>query len=208
MPTVRDYDLGYYLKEQEAEGWPLFDVDGPIRQGPREKVEWFFDLIPGRDILDVGCGRGEQVWVMAEMGARFIMGIDWSPAALRIARKLCAGLPNVQLYRRNAFGFHPGVRFDIVTMFDFIEHLRAWDARIVYFQAATEWLRPGGMLCAICPPHNEDPTHFYHQTQGSMRRDMEAAGFERIEVKQRVSERGYIYVARGMTMNSRREESA
>ncbi len=91
----------------------------------------------------------------------------------------------------------------MVTMFDFVEHLAPEDARAVYRQCASEWLAVGGWLCVICPPANQDPYHLYHQTQGTMRRDLQAAGLKVTYLKERTTERGYIYVARACKEHER-----
>lgn len=186
--------MEYYLKPNEA--WKPFSLHGPVRPGPAGKLKWFSHLLPGKVILDVGCGRGEQARVMAEMGAALVVGIDWSPIAVTLSRILCEGLGGTMFRWVDAREYKPPILFQVVTMFDFIEHLTEEDAKAVYQRCAEKWLVPGGWLCVICPPEVPDRFHLYHQTQGTMRRDIEAAGFEIEYLKERVTERGYIYVCR------------
>jgi 2-polyprenyl-3-methyl-5-hydroxy-6-metoxy-1,4-benzoquinol methylase len=175
MITMEDYGREYFLRRSFREP---FDVDGPVRPEPKSKVRWFSHLLPGKTVLDVGCGRGEQVRVMAGLGTELVVGIDWSYDGIDIARQFCRGLRNVRLYRRDARSFHPAIRFDVVTMFDFVEHLMEETAQVVYRLCAEEWLVPGGRLCVICPPKSKHVYHLYHQSRESLRRDIEAAGFE------------------------------
>lgn len=174
MITIEDYDREYFLRVSHQD----FDVSGPVRSGPRSKVSWFEHLIPHRTVLDVGCGRGEQVKVMAELGAALVVGIDWSYDGVDIAREFCRGIPNALIYRADARNYHPSITFDVVTMFDVIEHLTKEAAQVVYSLCANEWLSTGGLLCVMCPPKSEHKYHLYHQSRESMKQDMEQAGFD------------------------------
>lgn len=171
--TAEDYDRAYYLRPSHSD----FDVNGPVRSEPVSKVSWFEHLIPHRIVLDVGCGRGEQVKVMAKLGAALVVGIDWSYDGVDIARQFCRGVFNALIYRRDASDYHPDIRFNVVTMFDFVEHLMKEDAWHVYGLCAQEWLVKGGHLCVMCPPHSKHKYHLYHQSRESIREDMEGAGF-------------------------------
>lgn len=174
MITIEDYDRAYYLRPAHAD----FDIDGSVGAEPASKVAWFDHLIPHRTVLDVGCGRGEQVRVMASLGASMVVGIEWSYDGVDIARQFCRGIPNVLIYRRDARMYHPPIRFNVVTMFDFIEHLTEDAARLVYSLCANEWLTTRGYLCVMCPPHSKHVYHLYHQSRESIRNDMEGAGFD------------------------------
>lgn len=171
--TARDYNRAYYLRRAHRD----FDIDGPVRAEPASKVSWFEHLIPHRTVLDVGCGRGEQVRVMAGLGAALVVGIEWSYDGVDIAKEFCRGIPNVLIYRRDARNYHPAIRFNVVTMFDFVEHLTKEAAQAVYSLCAKEWLAVGGHLCVMCPPHGKHIYHLYQQSRESMREDMENAGF-------------------------------
>lgn len=173
MITLEDYNRAYFLRKSHHN----FDAHGPVRPGPRSKVSWFEHLIPYRTVLDVGCGRGEQVKVMAELGAALVVGIDWSYDGVDIAREFCRGAENVLIYRMDARNYHPDLRFNVVTMFDFVEHLTKETAQVVYSLCAEEWLSTGGHLCVMCPPHSQHKYHLYHQSRESIRDDMEEAGF-------------------------------
>lgn len=172
--SVADYDRDYFLRKSHSG----FDVRGPVRKGPASKVDWFKHLISNRTILDVGCGRGEQVRVMAELGASLVVGLEWSSDGVAIARDFCTGIKTVIIIQGDARKFRSGIRFNVVTMFDFIEHLTEGDARLVYKRCADEWLTRHGWLCIICPPKSKHKYHLYHQSRETLRQDIEGAGFD------------------------------
>lgn len=202
---VENYDTAYYLRP--ADPWPPFDIDGEVREGPASKVAWFSDLISDRAVLDVGCGRGEQVRAIADLGALLVVGVDWSKDAIDIATRFCRDVRIALFCQADAREYAPPLLFQVVTMFDFIEHLEREDAQAVYRRCAEMWLSPGGWLCVICPPPNECRYHLYHQTQGTMRRDIEAAGFDIKYLKERKSDRGYIYVCRAQLPKQEEEDA-
>jgi len=187
--AVEDYDRKYFLRRSHSG----FDVTAPVRKGPASKVTWYEHLIPHRTVLDVGCGRGEQVRVMANLGAALVVGIDWSSDGVDIAREFCADVKTALVYRRDAREFHPSLRFNVVTMFDFIEHLIEEDARAVYKLCADEWLSTAGWLCALCPPKSKHKYHLYHQSRKTLRRDIEDAGLDLV----------YLRAHKGATRSSR-----
>ncbi len=70
----------------------------------RERVRDALDPQPGERIIDVGCGPGYSlVELAAEVGDDGrIVGVDSSADMLRVARRRCAGVANVELQEGNA----------------------------------------------------------------------------------------------------------
>ncbi|MEJ5198910.1 MAG: methyltransferase domain-containing protein [Anaerolineae bacterium] len=62
-----------------------------IRAQVEKMVKWL-DLAPGKRLLDVTCGPGLYAAEFARRGIQ-VTGIDFGPAAIEYARKLCADLP-------------------------------------------------------------------------------------------------------------------
>lgn len=109
---------------------------------------------PGMRVLDVGCGRGEILRHCARLGAS-VYGVDYAPAALRLARRLAAsesGRP-AGLYRSDAkaLPFGDGV-FDRVLLFDVVEHLHPWELDRALAEARRV-LRPGGKCVVHTAPN-------------------------------------------------------
>jgi len=135
-------------------------------------------------LLDFGCGVGRYVGRMAAAGWR-AEGLDISAEAVRLGRE--AGLTLHQ-------GTLPGSRlpaesYDAVTMWQALEHVPSPKATLA---AVARLLRPGGRVAVICPRFGsldaewfgscwfalELPRHLWHFTEATLRRHLEATGFE------------------------------
>jgi SAM-dependent methyltransferase len=88
-------------------------------------------------LLDIGCAFGVFMQIASARGWN-VKGVEVSPYASRYAREQ-RGLDVVT--GSGADVRHPDNSFDLVTMWDVLEHVR--DAR-ASVQAAARWLKPGG----------------------------------------------------------------
>ena len=135
-------------------------------------------------LLDFGCGVGRYVSKMAGAGWK-AEGIDISAQAVRLGRQ--AGLT---LHHGTLPGLDlPAESFDAVTMWQALEHVPSPKATL---EAAARLLRPGGRLMVVCPRLDsldakwfgscwfalELPRHLWHFTEATLRRHLEATGFE------------------------------
>lgn len=112
----------------------------------------------GKRVLDVGCGCGTLLKRLETLGAE-VAGIDLDPQAVRFARDEI-GVPTVIL--GTLVDVAPDDLFDVVCMFDFIEHpldpLRQ-------LERAVALLSPGGIVAIWTPnapstPNEEEPIAF------------------------------------------------
>lgn len=117
----------------------------------------FVDLRGGERVLDLGCGRGELVYLGALKGCECV-GIDFSSAAVGMARDLVQALP--ENFREKArirkmdvkkLDFEDGV-FDVVFMLDIVEHLHPWELKATLAEAVRV-LRPEGRLLIYTSPN-------------------------------------------------------
>lgn len=120
---------------------------------------------PGRPVLDLGCGRGEWLALLARQGLH-ARGVDCNGAMLAQARE--RGLEVIEddliAFLRTADADSYGA----VTAFQVVEHLDQ-DTLLELFRQAARVLRPGGILLLETPnPENLqvaaysfwlDPTH-------------------------------------------------
>jgi 2-polyprenyl-3-methyl-5-hydroxy-6-metoxy-1,4-benzoquinol methylase len=119
------------------------------------RFDWFFSLgfKPGGRLLDVGCGTGNFLLRAKDKGYR-VVGVDLNPGAVAAARQ--RGL-DVQQESLEAYAAKsPGGEFDMVTMFDVIEH---FDNPAEMVAIAHRLLKPGGGFI-VTTPNGYRPTPF------------------------------------------------
>jgi len=116
---------------------------GPIQEAVGAAVLWLHARERGR-LLDVGCGNGQFLARMRELGWE-VMGVEPDPEAVRIARERF-GLEVVQGTLEEA-GLSEG-SFDVITMNHVIEHV---PDPVATLSECRRLLRPGGKLIVVTP---------------------------------------------------------
>jgi SAM-dependent methyltransferase len=144
---------------------------------------------PG-SVLDVGCGGGLFLRMLAERGHK-VMGLDFSLAAAAAAWRqnqvpvICGSLAAAPL---------PAGQFDVVTMFHVLEHL--YDP-VSYIEAARELLGPNGRLVVQVPNARswqflllgehwsgvDVPRHLFHFRSHDVEVLLDRCGFEVVRRK-------------------------
>jgi 2-polyprenyl-6-hydroxyphenyl methylase / 3-demethylubiquinone-9 3-methyltransferase len=134
-------DLAHRWWDPESEFRPLHQIN-PLRLG------WIDSLVrlPGKNVLDIGCGGGILSDSMARKGAQ-VTGIDLSVKALRVAQlhALETNTPNVS-YREvsaEALAHEQPASFDVVTCMEMLEHVPD-PASVV--RACSTLVKPGGWV--------------------------------------------------------------
>lgn len=143
----------------------------------------------GLRLLDYGCGMGSLLAVAQEFG--FIPdGIEQDPVASGDAMEVVGK----RIYKTigELSGDNPNAQFDLVTLWNVIEHLREpW----LDLQQLRMLMRPGGWLLVTTMNVNcvrarlegarwenyANPTHFYYFDRRSLHQVIRRAGFEAIE---------------------------
>lgn len=143
----RDFDASY------REGTPPWDIGRPQPELVTLAAE---GEIVG-DVLDVGCGTGENALYLASLGKR-VVGVDGSPTAIARARAKAAerglaarflvadALDLASVHRR----FETAVDCGLLHVFD-------REARRAYAGSLTEVLSPGSTLHVLCFSDEEPP---------------------------------------------------
>jgi SAM-dependent methyltransferase len=98
---------------------------------------------PGGRLLEVGCGSGELLAGVRDLGWS-VTGVDFDAAAVAVARRRGLTVHEGDLA---AQGFAPG-SFDAVTMFHLFEHVP--DVRVLLAECF-RLLAPGGRLVVVTP---------------------------------------------------------
>ena len=130
------YTRTYFLKEDVLGNKTVFGAEGveDFKRGSIRRHDW--DILRhidfrGKNVLDVGFGRGEAIKYALEHGARTVVGVDFSEDAHLIAREFLAnyGL-RADVYCMDALRFlesyasqKDAEAFEIVLMLDVMEHI-------------------------------------------------------------------------------------
>lgn len=147
-PPINIYDDEYY--KSQCGGFELFIHSKGTRLD--DLREYALSLSPLSDAyvaLDVGCGRGELVFALAQLRLNHVVGIDLSQDSVDISCQTCeqqikTGQVSIQKMSATELKFNDNT-FDIVYMTDIVEHLD----NINLTKAISEVyrvLKPGGSL--------------------------------------------------------------
>src|SRR5215470_17181611 len=116
------------LAAPDASIWVKDAVPGPIQEAMKQRITMQREMIRRHfdvslPVLDLGCGFGRQIVVMASMGMK-VVGVDTSNIFIDIARELSHkhGM-NAELICDSVEQFTPASRFSQVVLFDVYEHI-------------------------------------------------------------------------------------
>ena len=173
----------YALFEERFRGSPA-----DIARGQR----WYLDVLKGvpGPVLDVGCGRGEFLRLLASAGIAG-SGLESNPVSVAACRR--DGLEVEQGDALVALARRPAGKLGAVVAFQVVEH---WPPEAIFgfLQEARRVLAPGGVLVAETVNTDSlstlrtfylDPTHVRPVPPEALRFLAEAAGFSdaRIELR-------------------------
>ncbi|MFN3436918.1 MAG: bifunctional 2-polyprenyl-6-hydroxyphenol methylase/3-demethylubiquinol 3-O-methyltransferase UbiG [Acidovorax sp.] len=126
--------------DPQSEFRPLHEIN-PLR------LQWIDDAVslPGKRVLDVGCGGGILAESMARRGAH-VLGIDLADKPLKVAtlhaRQSCANVVYRTISAEELAQEQAG-SFDVVTCMEMLEHVP--DPRAV-IEACARLVKPGGWV--------------------------------------------------------------
>lgn len=136
-------------------------------------------MVANRDVLDVACGVGYGSQLLGKAGAKSVLGIDLAEDAISHARKNYFH-PEVTYRAQDAREMDYAGEFDLVTCFEFIEHV---DEQERVLDAIKRALRPHGILVISTPrPHDELRTEFHvHELEYQELKRMLSERFENVQ---------------------------
>ena len=112
----------------------------PAKAEVLKEISW-----KGTIVLDAGCGTGELAYLIAKKGARHVVGVDYSPEAIAVAKRTYH-MPNLE-FICNDIGSIKG-KFDVITTLGTIEHT---DDPLSVLKQLKNMLAPKGSLIVTCP---------------------------------------------------------
>lgn len=128
------------------------------QQLPRRLMEplKLLNAEPNSMILDIGCGRGELIYHLAQ-GGHIAIGLDYAAQGIKIARQVLnrIGADKITLGLSQTNAKHlpfPANSIDHVFLLDVIEHLFEYELNIV-FGEIYRVLKPGGNLIIHTMPN-------------------------------------------------------
>ena len=181
-----DADL-YPLQSQAA-----IDYDGGIHTKHRhtDYHRFFVERIkPGERVLDIGCGKGEVAFAVAEKIGAIVTGIDLDEEKITQARQVHAH-PKLEFQVGDALKLNPDQPYDVIILSNVLEHL---PGRPDFLKRIREATRPSRILIRVptferdwrVPLKREigvewrlDVTHETEYTLESFMEEMELAGLK------------------------------
>jgi 2-polyprenyl-6-hydroxyphenyl methylase/3-demethylubiquinone-9 3-methyltransferase len=134
-------ELAHRWWDEGSEFRPLHEMN-PLR------LEWIDSLasLPGKAVLDIGCGGGILAEAMARRAAQ-VTGIDLASKPLGVARlhALETGVENIEYVEVSAEALAEArpAAFDVVTCMEMLEHVPEPESVV---QACATLVRPGGWV--------------------------------------------------------------
>ncbi|MDP2895879.1 MAG: class I SAM-dependent methyltransferase [bacterium] len=110
-----------------------------------------------KSVLDIGCGRGEMLYLSLGSDAAHVVGIDFSRAALDIVTSWIQS-DRLQLLQQEANSITFDAEFDVVFLLDVVEHIPRWEINEVYARARKS-LRHGGVVVVHTPLFRTSDEH-------------------------------------------------
>lgn len=128
----------------------------------RTRYEWVRQFVAGRRVLDLASGCGRGALLIAEAGAREVVGCDIDSEAARYA-SIRHRHSQLTFIVGNAETLRLPEKFDVVVSFETIEHVPDVDA---YLATIRDALVPGGRFFVSTPISavalNNQPSNRYH----------------------------------------------
>lgn len=124
----------------------LLGIISYLHPGQRAEADFsvmYQPALPGGRLLDVGCGTGQTIELMQNLGWQ-VEGVDFDPAAIENARNKGLNVRLGQLEEQQYIDNY----FDVITMSHVIEHIHN---PLSIVRECRRILKPGGCLVIVTP---------------------------------------------------------
>jgi len=182
------YGKGYFHGEEYLN---YVEEEESLRQNFRERLKTLRRVAPDlreRDLFEIGCAYGFFLDEVKEM-VKSTAGIDISDDAVRYAHNVLG----VNAQRGDYLKIDLGRKFDLITMWDTIEHLKRPD---LFLAKVRDDLRPNGLLAITTGDIGSlnarlrgrkwrmihPPTHLHYFSLQTMRALLHRFGFETVHI--------------------------
>ncbi|UNP77658.1 class I SAM-dependent methyltransferase [Bacillus nitratireducens] len=100
--------------------------------------------VQNKQVIDIGCGGGIYTKELALMGAKSVVGLDFSKEILQAAKENCKGFPNISFIHGDAHNIpYPNETFDLIISRAVIHHLQDIP---IFIREASRILKKDGIL--------------------------------------------------------------
>jgi 2-polyprenyl-3-methyl-5-hydroxy-6-metoxy-1,4-benzoquinol methylase len=127
--TADEYSRSVDAVKVKVKGWLPNEYDTPI--------------------LDLGCGTGQFLYLLEQLGYTHLIGVDLSSEQVEIARQWCSRASIIYGNAKDLLTDHHA-QFGLITAFDVIEHLDKAEAMEI-FTLIEKSLQPGGRVIIQTP---------------------------------------------------------
>jgi 2-polyprenyl-3-methyl-5-hydroxy-6-metoxy-1,4-benzoquinol methylase len=179
---VEAYD--YTVPDHWRDHW-ILDPEHPKHHGEVLHLVWVDRVVEivkqsgARSVFEMGCGDGFNCSRLVEAGLDPVVGVDWSPNAIRYAKTL---VPKAHFYCGDARDPEIDIEFpepfDAGILVEVIEHIPPRDCADV-LRNLTQKIKVGG-LCVLTTPSVNTPNthsqHYRHFSEASLRELVAEAG--------------------------------
>jgi SAM-dependent methyltransferase len=156
-------------------------------------------VAPGERVLDLGCGKGELAYDLAERAGAVVTGVDRNRRSLDFARVRFRH-PRLTFVEGDVSSWRAEDRFDVVVLSNVLEHL---DDRPALLRRLVVQAQPRRLLLRVPAldrhwhvplrqelglPHFSDPTHEIEYTRAALEDELRSAGLEPVDIAQRWGE--------------------
>ncbi len=159
----------------------------------RECLRSFSGSVDGKKLLDVGCGSGGFLNWARKRGFT-VTGLDFDAARLDLVKSKLRIFDVHQGSLLDFLASHVGQNYDVVTMFQVLEHL---DQPGAWLESAKILLGPGGRLFLGTPNRDRTfdpfvdgmaqvdnpPNHLTRWRESSLKAFLEKCGFKIVEIR-------------------------
>jgi 2-polyprenyl-3-methyl-5-hydroxy-6-metoxy-1,4-benzoquinol methylase len=180
MPDARWYEQMYGGRDEKLL---------PLEPGHKYFLEDPF-ASPGGTLLDIGCGTGNFLKAARDAGYE-VTGTELDGNAARFAKDRLSLKRVLPLTVSEFAAQHPEEKFDVVTLFEVLEHQAA---PLEFLHGVKKCLKPCGQL-ALSVPNRErwltgrdvldyPPNHFSRWNAAALKNFLSAHGFEVLSVRE------------------------
>lgn len=188
-PTLEEIGVHYPASYDSYGDYRVETPNGLLRMafdyGMRKRTRYVTRSVPGGRLLDVGCAAGVFLVSMRELGGWEVEGVELNAGAAGHARATYG----LTVHTGTLEEAHlPDAHFDVVTLFDVLEHLHS---PIAALREVHRILRPGGILVLRLPNLDswdarlfgdawaglDAPRHLYIYSPRTLAATLKQAGF-------------------------------